>query len=156
MSDIPSKSIQLKQRGKRKRTGQLSGVQVMFAAILAIGLLLAINFSSRITASQPLQEAYNRVLLEIEDLKQEQAELIKLRNYVQSDAYVEGWARSDGAMIREGDVLVYPVPAFNPQAEPTPLPSLPPSVPVETTPPKPDSWQVWWALFFDGPPPTLD
>ncbi len=156
MTDVPAKSSQIKQRNKRKRTGQLSGVQVMFAAILAIGLLLAINFSSRITASQPLQEAHRRVQLEISELKQEQGDLIKLRDFVQSDAYVQSWARSDGAMIRDGDVLVYPVPAFNPQAEPTPLPSLPPSVPVETTPPKPDSWQVWWALFFDGPPPTLD
>ena len=31
------------KRRKRKRSGQISGVQVMFAAILSIGLILAIN-----------------------------------------------------------------------------------------------------------------
>lgn len=144
-----------KPRRKRKRTGQLSGMQVMFAAILGISLLLAINFSTRITAGQPLQEEYQRVLREIEALKREQAELIALRNYVQSDAYVEMWARDEGAMIREGDVLVYPVPAGGRESEPPPA-LVQPSVPVETTPPKPESWQVWWALFFDGPPPTFD
>jgi cell division protein FtsB len=155
MSQTQAETIYPKPRGKRKRTGQLSGMQVMFAAILGIGLLLAINFSSRITAGQPLQEAYLRVQAEIEDLKRQQADLIALRDYVRSDAYVEAWARDEGAMIRAGDVLVFPVPATGSQAEPTPVP-LQPSVPVETTPPKPEPWQVWWALFFDGPPPQFD
>ncbi|MBL8162283.1 MAG: hypothetical protein JNJ61_09885, partial [Anaerolineae bacterium] len=43
-------------RPKRRRTGQLSGLQVMFAAILAIGLILGLNFTSLITAGRPLQE----------------------------------------------------------------------------------------------------
>ena len=140
---------------KRKRTGQLSGMQVMFAAMLAIGLLLAINFSSRITAGQPLQEAYKRAQEEIELLRREQAELIQVRDFVQSDAYVEQWARDEGAMIREGDVLVYPVPAGGADAQPTPLPDQP-TIPLETTPPKPENWQVWWAMFFPGPPPNFN
>lgn len=140
---------------KRKRTGQLSGIQVMFAAILAIGLLLAINFSSRVTAGQPLQEAYNRVVKEIDLLKQEQAELIALRDYVQSDAYVEQWARDEGAMVREGDVLIYPVPTGGAEIIPTAVPDQP-SIPVETTPPKPETWEVWWRLFFDTTPPQFN
>ncbi|MBZ0291297.1 MAG: septum formation initiator family protein [Anaerolineae bacterium] len=127
----------------------------MFAAILAIGLLLAINFSSRVTAGQPLQEAYNQVVEEIDLLKQEQSELIALRDYVQSDAYVEQWARDEGAMIREGDVLVYPVPAGGADIAPTQVPNQL-SIPVETTPRKPDSWEVWWRLFFDSTPPEFN
>ncbi len=149
-----AEQAQTKRRTERKRTGQLSGLQVMFAAILAIGLLLAINFSSRITAGQPLQEAYQRVQVEIEALKREQADLITRRDFVQSDAYVEQWARSEGAMIRSGEVLVYPVPAAGAETTPTPVP-LGPSVPVQTTPPQPEVWQVWWALFFDSPPPEF-
>ena len=141
-------------RKKQRRSDQISSVQVMFAAILAVGLLLAINFSSRITAGQPLQEAYSRVQTEIAQLRQEQASLIDERDYVRSDAFVESWARDEGKMVREGEVLVIPVPAANKpsQAEPTPQPF----VPVETTPRKPDAWQVWWSLFFDSPAPKFN
>jgi cell division protein FtsB len=137
---------------KRKRTGQLSGLQVMFAAILAIGLLLAINFSTRIAAGQPLQDTYDRVQSEIQRLKQEQAALIAERDYVQSDAFVEQWARSEGKMIRPGEVLVIPVPA-GPGVASTPVPVN--QVPVQTTPPEPDPWVLWWSLFFDSPPPQF-
>jgi cell division protein FtsB len=139
------------QPKKRKRNDQLSSIQVMFAAILAVGLLLAINFSSRITAGQPLQEAYNRAQDEIEQLQHEQEVLIAERDYVQSDAFVELWARDEGKMVRPNEVLVIPVPAVNslpqPQANPTQ------SVPIQTSAVKPENWQVWWALFFDAPPP---
>lgn len=137
----------------RKRTGQLSGIQIMFAAILAIGLLLAINFSTRITAVQPLQEAYRSVELQIEGLEREQAALIAERDWVQGDIFVELWARDEGGMVRPGEVLVYPVPSVNdsqPDLEPTPVFVL------ETSAPPPDAWMVWWALFFDSPPPNLN
>ncbi len=143
-------------RPERQRTRQLSGVQVMFAAILAIGLLLAINFSSRITASQPLQEAYDRVQAEIEALQREQAELIRQRDYVRSDAYVESWARSEGKLVRPDEVLVIPLPgAVAAAATPTPSPEQA-QIEVETRPPRPEPWTLWWALFFDSAPPQVD
>jgi cell division protein FtsB len=143
---------QKRKRDDQRRTGQLSSVQVMFAAILAVGLLLAINFSSRIAAGQPLQETYDQVSQEVEDLRAEQADLVVERDYVRSDAYVERWARDEGKMAREGEVLVIPVPA-GVSAEPTP--SFQVDVPFETSPPEPESWQVWWSLFFDTDPPEF-
>lgn len=140
------------QPTERRRSGQLSGVQIMFAAILAIGLFLAIGLSQRITAGQPLQGAYDRVAAEIVGLQQEQTALLATRDYVQSDAFVERWARDEGKMIRPGDVLIIPVPS-GPNIEPTPIPEL--EVPVETVPPEPEPWMLWWALFFDGPPPQF-
>src|SRR5690606_37382340 len=145
---------EVQPRKKRRRSNQLSSMQVMFAAILAVGLLLAISLSNRITASQPLQEAYNRALAEIEQLQREQAELIAERDYVRSDAFVERWARDDGKMVRPDEVLVIPVPAAGSLPQPQPTTEL--SVAVETTPPRPESWQVWWALFFDQAPPQLN
>jgi cell division protein FtsB len=136
----------------RRRPGQLSGVQIMFAAILAIGLFLAIGLSQRITAGQPLQDAYDRVEAEIAVLQHEQAALMATRDYVQSDAFVERWARDEGKMIREGEVLIIPVPS-GANVEPTPIPE--PQVPVETTPPDPEPWMLWWALFFDSAPPQF-
>lgn len=138
---------------ERKRTGQLSGMQIVFAAILAIGLLLAINFSSRIADSQPLDDAYSRVQEEIEQLRAEQARLIQQRDYVMSDAYVEQWARDEGKMVREGEFLIIPVPAGS-NVQTTPVPQQP-EVAVQTTLPEPDPWMLWWSLFFDGPPPEF-
>jgi cell division protein FtsB len=137
---------------ERKRSGQLSGVQIMFAAILAIGLFLAIGLSQRITAGQPLQDAYVRVEAELDSLQQEQGALLATRDYVQSDAFVEQWARDEGKLIRPGEVLIVPVPS-GAVTQPTPIPE--PSVPIETTPPEPEPWMLWWGLFFDGPPPQL-
>jgi cell division protein FtsB len=135
---------------KRKRRGQLSGVQITFAAILAIGLALVISLSSRILAGQPMQEAYDRVVAEIDQLKQEQADLITERDYVRSDGFVESWARDEGKMVREGEVLVIPVPSgINIELTATPLPL----VDTVTTPPEPEPWTLWWALFFDSDPP---
>lgn len=136
----------------RQRTGQLSGVQIMFAMILAIGLILAINFSSRISAGQPLQEAHSGVAAEIEQLQQEQATLIARRDHVRSDVYVEQWARDEGKLVRPGEVLVIPVPSGS-VVEPTPAPT--PNIPIETSPPEPETWLVWWSLFFDGEPPQF-
>jgi cell division protein FtsB len=138
---------------QRSRTGILSGVQIMFAAILAVGLSATITFTSRIAEGQPLQEAYNRVQQEIDDLQQEQQALIAERDYVRSDAYVERWARGDGKMIRPGEVLVVPVPVNLP-GEGSETPSVV-VVPVETVPPEPESWRLWWALFFDSAPPDF-
>lgn len=137
-------------RADRKRTGQLSGLQIMFAAILAIGLILGLNFTGLVTSSQPLQQLYDEVSSEIERLETEQANLTRERDYVRSDAYVENWARDEGKMVRPGEVLIVvkpPAEAGAPVAE-----ALPP-VDIQTTPPEPESWLLWWELFFDGPPP---
>ena len=135
------------------RGGQISGVQVMFAAILSIGLILAINFSTRIAAGQPLQEAYSRVGTEIASLQQEQEQLTARRDYVQSDAYVESWARSDGKMVRPGEILVVPVPSGSEvNATPTPEVSIDQ---VRTTPDQIQPWVLWWQIFFDSPPPNI-
>jgi len=144
---------QQEERPRRSRRGGLSGVQITFAMIIAFGLVIAINFSSRIAAGQPLMEVYDEVQTEVAQLEREQATLVALRDYSQSDAYVEAWARGEGKLVREGEVLVVPVPANASAAQPTPVPV--PTVPVETSPPQPENWMLWWSLFFDSPPPEL-
>lgn len=138
---------------ERKRGDQLSSMQVMFATILAVGLLLAINFSSRITAGQPLQAAHARVESEIAQLRREQADLIAERDFVRSDAFVESWARDEGKMVRPDEHLIVPVPSTSSLSQDAPAQE--PPVPIQTLPPRPQSWQVWWALFFDSPPPNF-
>lgn len=139
------------ERRRRRGTGQLSGVQVMFAAILAIGMVLGINFSSRIASSQPLRAYYSSLETEIASLQREQQALIEERDFAQSEAYVEQWARSEGKMVRPGEVLVIPRPV-GPQAQPT-APPPPALADLETTAPEPEPWELWWSLLFDSPPP---
>ena len=137
---------------QRPRDRQLTGTQVIFATILAVGLILAINFSSRIIQGQPMQEALDKAKAEIESLKEENTRLLTERDFARSDAFVEQWARDAGKMIREGDVLVIPVPA-SVAIESTPVPAV--MVAVETTPPQPEPYSLWWGLFFDGEPPEF-
>jgi cell division protein FtsB len=137
---------------KKRADAPISSVQVMFAMILGIGLLLTINFSSRITEGQPVQEEYNRIVNDIARLEREQDDLIALLAYVQSDLYVEEWARDNGKMIRNGEVLVIPVPSGM-AIEPTATPVFSP--PVQIAAPQDDSWVLWWQMFFDGEPPNF-
>ncbi len=155
VSDAPTKPPRMpataSRRRGRRRGGQLSGVQIMFAAILAIGMVLGINFSSRIASSQPLRTYYAGMETEIAILKQEQQSLIEERDFAGSEAFVEQWARGEGKMVREGEVLVVPrplAPAVQPTSPPPPLVAE-----LETTIPEPEAWELWWSLLFDSPPP---
>lgn len=133
-------------------TSHLSSLQIMFAAILAIGLILAINFSTRIASNRTQREIYAQVESEVEQLIMEQSTLIAERDYVQSDVFVEQWARGEGKMVRAGEVLVVPLVSIDAIAQATPIPrSL---VEVQTSPPQSENWMLWWALFFDAPPPN--
>jgi len=125
----------------------------MFAAILAIGLILGLNFTRLFSAGQPLQQTYNQITTEIAQLEDDQAGLIQERDYVQSDSYVADWARDEGKMLQPGEHLVIPVGSENGGVEATAEPV--PQASVQTTPPEPPSWQLWWSLFFDSAPPQF-
>ncbi len=132
---------------------QLSSLQIVFASILAIGLLLAINFSNRIAAGQVAQARLASLRGEIATLEAQLADLRVELDYVRSDKYVESWARSDGKMVRPGEVLVVPVPAGAPIATPQPTPATPSSALLVEEEPIMENWRLWWALFVDDPPP---
>lgn len=130
----------------------ISGTQVMFAVIVMVILMLAINFGGRVSADRELNKVRDAVTAEIDALRREQAELVRRLEYVKSDAYVEVWARSDGRMVRENDVLIVPVPALGGVADTPASPT--PFFTSEVAQPTP-VWQLWWALFFDTPPPQF-
>lgn len=140
----------IEKRGKERR---LSTVQVLFAVILTVGLMLTLNFSGRIQADRELQRIHAQVLQEIEFLEQQQIELAAELDYVKSDAFVEIWARGDGKMVRENEVLVL---AQRAQSNAAPPPTVISPVELRTKPPEPENWELWWALFFDSPPLNLN
>lgn len=151
-SNTASTTTEDSANNSRTRDRGLSSVQVMFAVILTVGLMLALNFSSRIQADRDLQRIHEQVVQEIEFLEGQQGTLIQELGYVKSDAYVETWARDEGKMVKEGEVLVLPQAAES-TIDLTPKPVL--MADFETTPPEPENWQLWWSLFFDSPPPKF-
>jgi cell division protein FtsB len=136
-----------------RRPRILNGTQIMFAIILAVGLMLAINFSSRVSADRELRALRDSVDREIEALQREQSDLIARLAYVQNDAYVEGWARSEGRMVREGEVLLKLFPTTNSVTLPTQPQETFVVLPDEQ--PQAQPWELWWAMFFDSPPPEF-
>ncbi|MCU0475934.1 MAG: hypothetical protein MUC99_07465 [Anaerolineae bacterium] len=139
-------------RQSRKPAGSISSFQLIFAVVLAVGLILTINFSSRIAAGRPILEAYDEIQREIAELEAEQERLLAERNAALNDYYVEQWARGRGKMVRAGEKLIIPVPSQ------TTVVATP--VPIEvgafsTGYQQPENWQLWWSLFFDDPPPTF-
>ncbi|MEL6404626.1 MAG: hypothetical protein AAFV98_06095 [Chloroflexota bacterium] len=148
----PQRAIQRKNRTGR----QLSSTQVVFAVILAIAMMLAVQFSARIADERTLNAIQDTVEDEIALLRAEQTDLIDELDFVQSDAYVEEWAREEQRMVRDNMVLVIPVPASSLAPRPIDdVTSVPAGSVVETTLPEPEPWELWWALFFDSPPPTV-
>ena len=122
----------------------------MLAVALAFGLVLMLNFSGRIKLDRDLGRIHARFAAEIESLLDEQQDLIEELSYVKSDAYVEYWARDEGKMIREGEILILPKSSGVQASTRQPTVSL---VDFQTTAPEPENWQLWWALFFDSEPP---
>ncbi len=137
--------------GRRNSSKRLSSIQLMLAVALTIGLVLALNFSSRIKLDRDLGRIHDEFASEIEALLAEQKMLAAELNYVKSDAYVEYWARDEGKMIREGEFLILPQGVGVESATPATTRRL---VEFETTKPEPKNWELWWALFSDDPPPN--
>ncbi len=132
---------------------RLTSVQVILAVALTLGLVLALNFSGRITLDRDLGRIHTEFGREIDSLLAEQKSLLAELEYVKSDAYVEYWARDEGKMIKEGEVLILPQGVGVQDALPAATRQL---VAFETTRPEPENWQLWWALFFDAPPSALE
>ncbi len=128
----------------------LTSVHMILAVAVAVSLILLGNFSYRIELDRSLGRIHAQFATEIESLLVEQEALLSGLNYVKSDAYVEYWARDEGKMIREGEVLILPQSVGGSVALPPANRTL---FEFETTAPKPENWHLWWALFFDSPPP---
>jgi len=138
-------------RSRRRPRQQLSSMQIVFAAILSIGLLLVINLSGRIARGQQMDAERARLQATITVLEAQQIALRKERDYAASDAKVEQWAHSEGKMVREGEMLVIPIPGRDVEATATVSP--PAAVARAAEDDRQPAWHLWWQLFFEGAPP---
>jgi hypothetical protein len=136
---------------RRHDRRRLSNLQIIFVAILSIGLLLVINLSGRIARGQQMEVERRRLQATLDVLQRQKLELLQERDYAASDSSVEQWAHTQGKMVRDGEVLVVPIPAGN--AEVTATPPAPALASARVTQPQVPKWHLWWNLFFDGDPP---
>lgn len=135
----------------RRAPGLLSNVQIVFSSIVAISLLLAISFSGRISASHKMEAERNKLQANIATLSAQATAFKADYNYIQSDAFIDAWARGEGKMIKGNEVLVIPVPG---QVTPQPTPTAFRPDPLAARPvDENQTWNLWWQLFFDSPAP---
>jgi cell division protein FtsB len=131
---------------------QGSSLQIVFGSILAISLLLAINFSGRIAAGRQIETKRDDLMRAITTLEAQATALNSQLNYVSSDSFVNDWARREGRMVKGDEVLVVPVPGPSSGPKIAATPFVDTSI-AETNDPEFKNWELWWQLFFDAPPP---
>ena len=145
---------------KPKKPPLISGTQFAAIVVLTIALFLVIDFGRRATAGYYVSQTEKRLDAEIEALLEQQEALKQRLEYVQTDEYVERWAREQAHMVRPGDrrlIVITPPASSAPEQDPQPVEStLPNSVTAQTVATEPvPNWHRWWRLFWDTEPGTL-
>lgn len=103
---------------------------VLTLAILLLGLF-AYAFLQTAAQSYQLREMERELILEVQELREQRAELEGLAAYLESDEYIEAFARQQFGLVRPGEVLV--------QVEGPPA-AAPARSPGER----------WWEALFDA------
>ncbi len=106
-----------------RKLPQLSLIRVIaLLAVVAVGYFL-FRAAGDTLLSRRLNRDEQHVQQEIADLKQQQAQLGAIRDYLKTDAYVEGVARRVLGLVRPGESLVI----VSSSVAPTPAPTAGPN-----------------------------
>ena len=133
---------------RSKNVPLIDGTQFIGIIVLTIAVLLVVDFGRRATTGYYIAQAEEQLKAEIAIELTRQAQLRERLEYVQSDEYVEEWAREQAHMIRPGDQPLILVTVATPIA-PTNTAEQPAhtGTPLHTPP-----WHQWWRLFFNTEP----
>ena len=110
--------------------------------VIAAGILVLGDLNQRMADARQLEQDVGLLQTEVASLEAENGRLQTRVAEATSEAAVERWARSEGKMVRPGEVLVFPIAPTGMRLSPLPTPTPEPSLP--------SNWEVWWALFFGG------
>ena len=138
-----------------KKPPLISGTQFAAIVVLTIALFLIVDFGRRTTAGYYVSQTEKRLDAEIKALLAQQESLEKHLDYVQTDEYVERWAREQAHMVRPGDrrlIVVTPPASATQSKEALPVPRPSSSTVASAQVP---NWHHWWRLFWDTEPGTL-
>jgi cell division protein FtsB len=124
------------------------GAGILLVVIIVGGLGWA--FFQQLALAEELREETRQLKQAVATQQAHQAHLTATLTYVQTDTYVEEWARTEPGMVKPGEVLVIPVAGSGSDAPA----STPTAQPQDAVPPAPDDrpfWVVWWeALTGSG------
>jgi len=118
----------------------LSDKRVIVVAVVAILVLLFMNFNQRMILLSRLRSQEKTLTVEFADLQATQFVLETQVAGAGSDEAVEEWAREEAGMIQDGDVPIVILPPSEPLA-PTPVQS-------NASEEKVEYWEIWQELFF--------
>jgi cell division protein FtsB len=114
---------------------------VLFLAALAVGYFVFTAVGDALL-SQRLGRDEQRLQYEISDLERQQRELVAIRDYLQTDQYIEGVARRLLGLVRPGETLV----VVSSSVTPTPAPVDAEPAAEAPTP----AYRHWWENLY-GP-----
>lgn len=121
--------------------------QLLVLLAVIAGLFIALDLNRRAQAGRLVGVGEEDLQAEIEVELTRQVALQATATYVQSDSYVEAYARNEGSYLKPGEVRVVPL-LVEGTPEPTPIPTATPDPAINARP-----WQAWWRLLTDAPPP---
>ena len=115
--------------------------QLLLCVLIAAIAYLGINTIRYVLHNYRLSGQETQLHLQLAQLDQDHAQLLALRDYLQSDEYVEDVARRQLGLVRPGETLVVVSQADT-------VPTATPASPTDATPGAP-----WWKELF--PPADL-
>lgn len=122
--------------------------QILVLLSIAAGLFIAIDLKRRADAGRLAGAGEEELQVEVDAESTRQVALEATATYVQSESYLESYARNEGNYIRPGEQRVVPL-----IVEGTPQPTV---APAATRDPAAQAlpWQAWWQLLTDAPQPS--
>jgi cell division protein DivIC len=117
--------------------------QFVLIIILGVGVFLAWDFGRHVFETIQLSQADARADLQLRQAQDTNGKLIALKSDVETDDWVEKYARTNWHWTRENETIF--VPAATPVSTPAPARAAAPAPP----PPKP-FWEEWLDALF-GP-----
>lgn len=121
--------------------------QILILLAVIAGLFIALDLNRRAQLGRLAGAGEAELLEEIEAEETRQIELQATATYVNSEHYVEAYAREEGGYVLPGERRVVPmIVEGTPVPGPTPLPTPDPATAAHP-------WQAWWRLLTDAPLP---
>ncbi len=131
-------------KAKHRRSVPFTQIVTIVVATMAISMI--VDFGRKAATNYRIRREELRLEQEIAAERAKHEALVALKEYVQTDEYVERIAREELKWVKPGEIAVVPIPL---NEEPPPIPE---AYSAPTQPPQREShWQEWWALFFDRP-----
>jgi len=123
-----------------KRKFPIEKRQIILAGVIIVFIVLIADLNSRLMELDRLKAERNRVATQYFWVTSTEAVLKTQIAYASSDAAVEQWAREEGHMAKEGDVVIVPMVEKGATQQPEILPTATPRVVEEI--------DAWRAIFF--------